>query len=179
MRAARLTLIETLIVLAVGVGLGLGINAVRGEDSINLNRDYRPAPQTQPRKPDGPTPRPKHPYRELGFDETLAIWEDPNREYGLYVFVDARNDKEFEAGHVPGAYQCDFYRIENYIEDAFAAASGAEKVVVYCIGGDCEDSIGVCNVLHDYGIPTENLLLYRGGWEEWNQKQMPVATGRE
>lgn len=181
MRTVRMALIETLIILAVGVGLGLGINAVRGEDHINLKRDYRPAPlpQTQPGNPSDPTPEPKHPYRELGFDETVAIWEDPNREYGLYVFVDARNDKEFEAGHVPGARQCDFYRIDSYIEDLFAAASGAEKIVVYCIGGDCEDSIGVCNVLHGYGIPTESLLLYKGGWEEWNQKQMPIATGRE
>ena len=53
----------------------------------------------------------------------------------------------------------------------------AEKIVVYCSGGDCEDSLFACEDLLQAGVPFEKVFLYPGGMEEWRQMGMPVENG--
>jgi rhodanese-related sulfurtransferase len=202
MRKIASVLIETLVILGVGIGLGLGANALRGRNSIRLDRNYfpklplpdlsspeprqnanRPLPSTtesaRATEPPATAQTPESPFQELNFDEVVAIFKDPNKQAGLYVFVDARNDDAFQAGHIPGAVQCDFYRLEYYLPNVLPVVSGTAKVVVYCNGRECEDSLSVCEALRNAGIPAENILHYRNGWEEWQSKGMPVAKGRE
>ena len=47
--------------------------------------------------------------------EVFELFRDPNYEQGLIVFVDARDDEHFAAGHIPGAWQLNHYRPENYL----------------------------------------------------------------
>ena len=114
-----------------------------------------------------------HPYQNMTFDEAADIYEDPNTELGVNVFIDARNDGDFVAGHIVGALQCDRYRIEDYIDEVMEAARQAEKVIIYCNGGQCDDSKFLCGELIQRGIPYDNVFLYSGGWEEWIANKMP------
>jgi rhodanese-related sulfurtransferase len=120
----------------------------------------------------------EHPFQEISFEEVVKAFKDPDTASGLNVFVDARNPESFESGHVPGAIHCDPYNVEPYLDDVVAAAIGASKVIVYCNGGDCEDSIFMCRELVEADVPYEAVYLYAGGWKEWSAKGMPIEEGR-
>ncbi len=135
--------------------------------------------------PTQPAPRPveprkaakQHDYQEIGFNDVVAVFEDPMTESGLNVFVDARNDNLFAQGHIPGAVQCDPYQVHLYIDDVLARTNGVDKVIVYCGGGECEDSIFMCRELIEAGVPEDAIYLFAGGWEEWLANDMPVSQG--
>lgn len=203
MNGIRKALLEFLVIGVIGVVVGLTANAVSGS-GLQLTRDYfgkAPAfeqrspvdnhdvqnddansstrSQRQAPKPTTDDSHPAHPYKNVNVDEVAEILNDPNTEFGLNVFIDARNDKEYERGHIPGAVQCDHYYLENYLDAVMLAAAAAEKVVVYCNGGDCEDSIFVSTDLIAAGIPFDNIYLFAGGWTDWTAGDHPVATGRD
>ncbi len=137
-----------------------------------------PEPVVPPQQLSGKKAKqPDHPYQEMSFEEAADIYEDPNTELGVNVFIDARNDGDFVAGHIVGALQCDRYRIEDYIDEVMEAARQAEKVIIYCNGGQCDDSKAVCGELIQRGIPFYNVFLYSGGWEQWKANMMPSDTG--
>ncbi len=128
-------------------------------------------------EPTGPTP--ERPFQLVTVQQALEIFDDPKTSAGAYVFVDARADDPYSAGHIPGAVQCDFYRIEQDLPTVLAYVSGVEKVVVYCNGGTCEDSQHVCIELLNSNVPWNRLFLFHGGWEEWTKNNLPVQTGKE
>lgn len=119
----------------------------------------------------------EHDYQPIAFAEVKAAFSDPRREQGLIVFVDARADEPFASGHIPGALQCDHYNLNQYIGPVLAKARVAEQVIVYCNGGQCEDSILMCQNLLENGLDYNAVFLYEGGWKEWEKSGMPIATG--
>ena len=82
----------------------------------------------------------------------MQLYHDPRYEQDLVVFVDARNDDHYQAGHVPGAHLFDYYRPANYLSNVLQACQIAQEIVVYCNGGDCEDSELAATMLRDLGI---------------------------
>lgn len=112
-------------------------------------------------------------YHVIGFDEVAAIVNDGTR-VGADVFIDARDDGPFHAGHIPGAVQYWPYEGEYYIEQALSMALPAERVILYCNGGECEDSHFAAQELLTNGVSPAQIYIYEGGWEEWSQKGMPI-----
>ena len=106
--------------------------------------------------------------------EAERLYRDPRYNQELIVFIDARNDERFQEGHVPGAYQFDRYYPERYLPAALPACLGAEIVVVYCGGGQCEDSEFAALALLEAGIPRERLRVFTGGMTEWTATRLPV-----
>jgi rhodanese-related sulfurtransferase len=94
------------------------------------------------------------------------------------VFVDARDDEHYQAGHIPGAFQLDHYHPEPYLPAVLPVCQVAEKIIVYCKGGSCEDSEQTAIFLRDAGVPKERLFVYAGGFDEWTSNHMPVQTGQ-
>jgi rhodanese-related sulfurtransferase len=109
--------------------------------------------------------------------DTLAMFHDAHYQQGLIVFVDARNKGEFEDGHIPGAYQLDPYHPEKQLPDVLTACQAAEKVLVYCTGGDCEDADSTAILLRDSGIPDNKLVVYGGGITDWRENHLPMEEG--
>jgi len=142
-----------------------------------------PPPAPTPVEATPPPPSPVEPaepkFQEVSLSEALALFEDQKTTHGTYVFVDARVDESYEAGHIPGAVQCDFYRIDYYFPDLLRRAAHAEKIIVYCGNADCEDSLYVCGELLKSDVHQARILLFKGGWKEWNEAGLPMATGRE
>jgi rhodanese-related sulfurtransferase len=193
-------LLEGLLVAVVGAGLALAANAVSPR-GLKLARDYFPAAsRTAPSNPvsAAAAPSPAHApdgnqavntheaiaaaLKELGLhladgDLALRLFQDPGRLSGQVLFLDARAEGEYSAGHIPGSVQIDFYYIDRYLETVLPACLAAEKIVVYCNGGDCEDSKKTAAFLRDAGIPTDKLYVYVGGMVEWNRSGHPVETG--
>jgi rhodanese-related sulfurtransferase len=119
----------------------------------------------------------QHGLQVLTHAEVRALFEDPAYAAGAYVFVDARSDDAYRAGHVPGAVQFDRYHPERHIAAVQAACAGALKVIVYCIGVDCEDSELAAQDLPVLGIDPRLIHVYVGGWTAWSAAGLPVETG--
>lgn len=105
------------------------------------------------------------------------LLHDPGYGQGSIIFVDARDDDHYQAGHIPGAYQLDYYHPDKYLATVVTACQAAKQVVVYCTGGDCEDSELTAIMLRDGGIPNQKLFVYSGGMNEWEARQEPLETG--
>ena len=110
-------------------------------------------------------------------EEALRLFRDPQYEQELIVFVDARDDRHYQEGHIPGAHQFDRYYPEKYLGAVLPACLNAMKVAVYCTGGECEDSEFAALALKDAGVPQERLFVYVEGITEWTAKGLPVEAG--
>lgn len=178
------------LVLVVGMLLALAANQVSPR-GLKLDRDYFPRlavpPPTVPTNSSAAPPAAGQDavaarLRAEGLlvidhAATVALYRDPKYAEELIVFVDARDDAHYQAGHIPGAYQFDHYHPENYLATVFPACQNASRIVVYCTGGECEDSAFTAVGLHQAGIPLDKLAIYEGGITEWMAKGMPVELG--
>jgi rhodanese-related sulfurtransferase len=112
-------------------------------------------------------------------NQVAQLFHDPRCQQGLVVFVDARSDEDYQAGHVPGAYEFPYYHYEKFFGPVVMACQAAEQVVVYCGGGECEDSELAATMLRDAGITNQGkLFVYGGGWTEWSTNRMPAEAGQ-
>ena len=191
-------LLETLIVLVVGLLVALGANSVSPR-GLSLTRNYfpaTPAPADVPsgagktnapvetgQPPDGNSPEAiaarlqKKGWQLVSGEAAHKLYNDPLYQQELIVFVDARDQRHYEEGHVPGAYQFDRYYPEKYLPTVVPACMNANRVVVYCTGGSCEDSEFAAIALTEAGVPPERLVIYTGGITEWIAQNGPIELG--
>src|SRR6266536_1955828 len=122
-RELKRVLIEALVVAALGLIVALATILVSPRGLL-LTRDYFPGAQGGS-SPLGNGQTNSHSaaldpgavaarLRAKGLQpingiETGQLFRDPQHEQELIVFVDARDDRHYEEGHVPGAYPFDRY----------------------------------------------------------------------
>jgi rhodanese-related sulfurtransferase len=191
MRVSGAVLREAALVAVAGCLVAFGANAISPR-GLSLTRDYFPAPAPAP----APLPPPaivaakrsepadlvvrrlqQRGLQAASLADVTAWFNDPHREQGLIVFVDARDDAAFRAGHVPGAWPFNHYQFQNYLPAILPAVLVAQKVVVYCGGGACEDSEFAAIMLRDAGVARENIFVFAGGFAEWSAAGRAVETG--
>jgi rhodanese-related sulfurtransferase len=129
-----------------------------------------PAPGSAP-MPSQWRPDPGAPIRDLGSDQAWAAFQR------RIPFLDARRSDDFRAGHLAGAFSVPVWEavLEGRITEfeARAQPDPAQPIVLYCSGGDCEDSRLLARKLVALGY--RNLLIYRDGYPDWVAKHRPVA----
>ena len=182
---------EALLVGALGWVLALLANALSPR-GLSLTRDYFPPTALSTTSVGEPTKADVGHAAEAGLvDERLralglepisdermhALFTDTRYAQELVVFVDAREARRFQEGHIPGAYLFDRYRQEEYLPQVLSACQNAESVVVYCNGGDCEDSHFAALALRDAGAPADRMGVYVGGIVSWQKRGYPLETG--
>lgn len=95
------------------------------------------------------------------------------------LFLDARRSRDYAQGHVAGALAFPIWEsevVKGRIEALVAEGrDGSLPVVLYCSGGDCEDSHMLAQAL--FGAGFENLLVYRDGYPDWLARGGAVAVG--
>jgi rhodanese-related sulfurtransferase len=105
--------------------------------------------------------------------------EDAWKAFQLEVpFLDARRSAEYVEGHVNGAWclpvwESDFS--EKLQRFDMAGHPMKAPVVIYCEGGDCQDSNLLASKLYVLGY--RNLLIYKEGYPDWVAKKRPVKNG--
>ncbi|MCD6338297.1 MAG: rhodanese-like domain-containing protein [Verrucomicrobia bacterium] len=159
---------------------------------LRLTRDYFPGLQSpQPPAPAAEATEEKPPQsaassaqagqagsiRMIGLEEARRLWESPEREAGLVLFLDARSPEEFAAGHIPGAQLFYHYRAEAYLDRVLPLCEAAEAVVVYCSGGACEDSQFAAAMLTELGVPSAKLRIFQDGARGWREAGLPLEAG--
>jgi rhodanese-related sulfurtransferase len=111
-------------------------------------------------------------------NSVAQLFRDPLCLQEAIVFIDARNAEAYERGHIPGAYLFNHYHPETYIPVIVPACQNAQQIVVYCDGGECDESILAAIQLRDLpGIGAGKLQVYAGGLKEWTANGMPVELG--
>ena len=113
----------------------------------------------------------------LADGQAPRLFHDPRFQRSLVVFIDARDEELYQQGHIPGAYEFDPYHPEKYFDTILPLCQQAEQIVVYCNGGDCDDSESAALLLRDVGIPNQKLFIFGGGIAEWATNSLPVETG--
>lgn len=116
---------------------------------------------------------PSRAYVAVGRAQVLALHS------GGAIFVDARRTSQYEEGHIRGAHSIAVWEsgVDEKIDDLSFVTGGDEEaaVVIYCNGGDCEDShmlaekLWLQNFLH--------VLVYSDGYPDWLDAGGAVSTG--
>ena len=112
------------------------------------------------------------PYREVTGDDVAVL-----HQAGALV-LDARRTQVFAEGHIAGARPFSIWEsdVKEKIEALVGEGrSGDAPVVIYCSGGECEDSHMLAQQL--FGAGFNNLLVYRDGWPDWVKRAGPRASG--
>ena len=187
---------EALAVLAVSTVLAFAANQVSSRGLV-VTRNYFPAGSRpsvlMPSAASSPHPATNATdlspaqlqaarIQEQGFQlidgRQEAQWfRDSRFQQGNIVFIDARDEARYRAGHIPGAYEFDPYYPEKYFPTALPPCQAAEQIMIYCNGGDCDDSESAAVTLRDVGIANRKLFIYGGGLPDWASNSLPVETG--
>ena len=82
------------------------------------------------------------------------------------LWVDARPDMQFEAGHIPNAVQLNEDRWDELLPQFLSVWAPDKRVVVYCSSASCAASHHIAARLRaNAGLP--NVYVLKGGWETW------------
>lgn len=94
------------------------------------------------------------------------------------VWLDARQAREYQKGHIPGAMLLNEYDWENLLTAAFEAISQTpdnRPVIVYCDGQKCAASHAVREKLQTTTpIGDREILVLHGGFPAWEAGGYPV-----
>ena len=137
----------------------------------------RSAPPPVAPKPDLSkfSPHPDKPYVEIGFADVKAL-----RDSGALV-LDARRTAVYDQGHIAGARPFSVWesdvdeKVKKLFDERGDPRDQAKPIVIYCSGGDCEDSHMLSQKL--WGIQFNNVYVYKDGFPDWQSKGGPVRTG--
>jgi rhodanese-related sulfurtransferase len=191
----RKALLEAVLVAAIGAALAFAANGLSPR-GLRLSKNYFPGAQPSlPAPGQAAQPNPSatntHSATELlaarlrqdglqlaDSNRVTQLFHDPRRDVDAVIFIDARDDQHYMAGHIPGAYQFDRFHPENYLTNVVQVCLAAQQIVFYCNGGDCDDSEHAAIMLRDsIGLPKEKVFVYGGGMTEWTSNGLPIEIG--
>ena len=116
-------------------------------------------------------PHPDKPWVEIPGEDAVRL-----HAAGV-PFLDARRTSAFAEGHVAGARAFSVWEsdIDEKVMSLIAELDGKKPLVLYCSGGDCEDSHLLAQKL--WGAGFNNNLVYRDGYPDWVRRGGPVRAG--
>ena len=106
----------------------------------------------------------KRRVRETNVDAVKARLDHGEK----FVLVDVREDREFDAGHLPGAVHLGKGVIERDIEGKYPDLK--TELVLYC-GGGFRSALAADN-LQKMGYT--NVISMDGGFRDWREKGFPL-----
>src|SRR5207248_1862991 len=121
------------------------------------------------------TAHPDKPYIEIAYDSVKQLYDKK------VLFLDARRTSVYEQGHIAGARPFSVWesdideKVKKLFEERGDPQQQAEPIVVYCSGGDCEDSHMLAQKL--WGIQYNNVYVYKDGFPDWAKRGGAVHTG--
>jgi rhodanese-related sulfurtransferase len=117
-------------------------------------------------------PHPDRASVEISTDDAEQLFREKR------LFLDARRTTVYADGHIQGARSFPIW--ESDIADRVKAfyEEGLDQnapIVIYCSGGDCEDSHMLAEKLYMVGF--NNLLVYKDGFPGWQKRGLPAVKG--
>ena len=153
--------LQAAMVFVVAVVLALGVNQFRA-DGITLVADWSPEARLKAATGDG---------MAIPIDKTVAFYDA-----GEAIFVDARSPELYAEGHIPGALNVPWQRVNDYLDAFFEKAADNKTIIIaYCDGEGCSLSEELAFLLSDMGY--ENVRVLINGWTMWTQNGYPTEQG--
>jgi len=91
------------------------------------------------------------------------------------VFVDARPEEDFKAGHIPGALSLDYSRIEELYDTVLGSMPKDRLIITYCSDPECQTAVKLADALVLRGHTRVVIMLE--GFPAWEKAGYPVASG--
>lgn len=119
-------------------------------------------------------PHPDRPWVEVNYEDARVLYDRKA------LVLDARRSSVYEQGHIAGAKSISVWEAD--VDDkvaamAMAGLDGNAPIVIYCSGGNCEDSHMLADKL--FGVGFNNVYVYKDGFPDWQKNGAPVETGAE
>jgi rhodanese-related sulfurtransferase len=156
-------MLQALIVAAAGIIVSFTHNAI-SVNGINPFRKVAEVPVVE--EPDETA---IDGIRVVNLEEMLEVISR-----GINI-IDARTRSEYASGHIPGAILLDYYDMGHYLDRVLPMLDPEAETVIYCYGPDCDDAELLARELYTLGFA--NLLVYRGGFEEWVDSGQMIEEG--
>jgi len=96
------------------------------------------------------------------------------------LFLDARRSSVYAESHIAGARSFPVWEsdIEARVKALYEEGLDQQApVVVYCSGGNCEDSHMLAEKLYMVGF--DNVLIYKDGFPDWQKRGLAVSKGTD
>jgi rhodanese-related sulfurtransferase len=93
------------------------------------------------------------------------------------LFVDARDETAFSAGHIAGAVSLPLGMAGMALPKFKRDLPKEKPLVVYCGGYDCHDSRDLAVRLLDEGY--RSVYVYEGGYPEWRDAGYPTMAAKQ
>lgn len=116
------------------------------------------------------TPKDKMPAGHITVDEARALYDSGA------TFIDTRKSDVYQAGHVANAYRIELAMFSAGDPPMMAMIPRDAFVVVYCVGGHCDESEAVARMLDGSGY--KKVYVMHDGFPGWQAKGFPVETGK-
>jgi len=164
--------IEVIAVVVIGAIVAMAGNQFKPTDArFDVTRNYFKMTASDGANDDDEL------YQLIDHDETMETFQSAAYEVGQFIFIDARNDTAYAEKHIPGAHQLDHYYADRYLPDLLPVCAEAERIIVYCNGGKCEDSKLAATDLIENGVEAEKIFVYIGGVVAWGKDGLPFERG--
>lgn len=117
-------------------------------------------------------------YKAIEFDSGQVI--SLEKAYKIYLegralFVDTRTEEEYTQGHIKNAVNIPAHSSMDEIVMFVESNSKDRLVITYCDGLECSDSKRMAAIFMQIGF--ENVLIFFGGWNEWQKNNYPIEKG--
>ena len=111
---------------------------------------------------------------DVSLDEAKQLWDRQ-----LVTFVDARDYEIYKLGHIKDAISIpydvirDMNDIPPHVKNGIIEP-GQTPLVIYCKGGDCDESLLVAGELRGMGF---KCFIFYDGFPAWRQAEYPIDNG--
>ena len=105
----------------------------------------------------------------LRLDEAVAFYQSAGVQ-----FVDARDEADYQLGHIPGAINFPFDYYDDFAATVLPKLDKERELVTYCGGEDCELSLYMARQLRLEGFT--KLHIFFGGYTQWQEAGLPVEV---
>jgi len=95
---------------------------------------------------------------------------------GSALFIDSRPKQKFSAGHILNAVSIPLEENKKKLQSPLTVPL-ERTIIVYCDGGDCQESLALAKVLYIQGY--KNIRVFTGGWAEWAGTGHPTAKNHD
>ena len=161
------TVKDTLIIIIIAIVIGLLVNTSRNFVDLNGLALDTPWPDNRQRIELEFPP---------SFDEgdTLISVDDAYNHFlaGDAIFIDAREEFEYDEGHIAGALCLPFDFWDDYWYLVEPELDNEKHIIIYCGGLDCELSLFAARELDYLGY--EKTYTFFGGWVKWEESGLPI-----
>jgi rhodanese-related sulfurtransferase len=100
-------------------------------------------------------------------DDEVSMQAIQERWKGDVLWIDARIQEQFDAGHAPGALLLNEQKFDEQLFGHLDTLQANTKpVIIYCSAAKCEASRHVLERLKQT-LPVENVFVLKGGWQAW------------